>query len=146
MHSYFTVIREGLGFQQAYAAFKMGQCVKRSGSRVVYEPCTSMDMDKMKFSAADILATDWQECGINWDLQDKLYDVRDYVEEAGLVVDTRFYDLDKMDIGQIFSYIAENELDVYTEYDILMMLKKEGYKFGDKRTDIKYETDTDLAR
>lgn len=133
MHNYFTVIREGLGFQQAYAAFKMGQCVKRSGSGVVYEPCSTADMDKTKFSVEDILATDWQECGINWDLQDKLEDVRDYVKEAGLVVDTRFYDLDKMDITQIFSYLAQNELDVYAEYDILMMLKKEGYKFGCER-------------
>lgn len=131
MHNYFNVEMEGLTFQQAYAAFKQGKCVRRYGSSVVYEPHVSPDMGDMKFSIDDVMATDWQVVQVNWEWENKLDEVRDYVEGAGLELDTRFYDLDKMDISQIFGYIA-NMIDRETEYNILMTLKKEGYRFDKK--------------
>jgi hypothetical protein len=131
MNNYFILETEDLNFQEAYAAFKQGKCVRRHGSSIVYEPHSSMSMEDTKFSVNDIMATDWEICRVDWEWEDKLDEVRDYVEEAGLVVDTRFYDLDKMDIGEIFNYIT-NMIDRETEYNILMTLKKEGYRFDKK--------------
>ena len=133
MANYHNIVKDNLTFQEAYAAFMEGKIVRRwSNFYTVYTNASKEeDMNEAKFSIADIKATDWQILEVNWDLEDKLDAVRMYVEDAGLDIDTRFYDLYKMDIGEIFNLITDS-LDTETMYNIIMLLKEKGFRFDDK--------------
>jgi len=127
MYSYYNVVDSGKTFQEAYDLFKSGKYVRRKHFSTVYGPCCE-NMDTEKFSIAEFASTDWEVLEVNWALEDKLAEVRDYVEDADLYLDTRFYDIDKMCIGEIFDRICD-AISEETIYKLIMYLKSIGVKF-----------------
>ena len=133
MFNYYKVKESKKTFQEAYEAFNNGAYVRRHKYiMTVYGPgATKESMDSEKFSVDDVMSDDWEIVEVDWDWENKVDDVRDYVEEAGLYLDSRFYDLDKMTIGEIFDRIAD-ACDRETIYNIIMLLKEKGYRFDKK--------------
>ena len=93
---YYKAIKSNLSFNDAINSFKNGNIIRLGHS--IFDP-KDMNIYNTKFSIDQITSNKWEVVDIDHDMEDKLADVRDMMNDINLDIDDRFYHEDKMDIS-----------------------------------------------
>ena len=96
MNMYYKAIKSNLSFNDAINSFKNGNIIRLGYS--IFDP-KDMNIYNTKFSIDQITSNKWEVVDIDHDMEDKLADVRDMMNDINLDIDDRFYHEDKMDIS-----------------------------------------------
>lgn len=96
MNMYYKAIKSNLSFNDAIDSFNNGNIIRLGNS--IFDP-KDMNIYNTKFSIDQITSNKWEVVDIDHDMEDKLADVRDMMNDINLDIDDRFYHEDKMDIS-----------------------------------------------
>ena len=93
---YYKAIKSNLSFNDAIDSFNNGNIIRLGNS--IFDP-KDMNIYNTKFSIDQITSNKWEVVDIDHDMEDKLVDVIDMMNDINLDIDDRFYREDKMDIS-----------------------------------------------
>ena len=80
------------------------------------------NLDDISLPMWAINSTSWHIYVPDYDMENKVNELRDYLDDV-YQVDTRFYDINKMTIGQIFDQFDTNVFDDDIRIKILLWLR-----------------------
>lgn len=97
---YYKAIKSNLTFSDAIDHFRNGYVI-RLGSKV--QDPNNMSIMDLKFSIDEITSNNWEVVDTDYDMMDKLDEVRDMMHDIDLDIDSRFYDELNMDISSYWN-------------------------------------------
>ena len=94
---YYKVVKNNVSFNDAIEAFKNKNVIKDEYSNI-YDP-NEKGLNDLKFSIDQIQSNSWSILVLDNEMNLRLAEIRDIMHEINLNIDSRFYNEDKMDIG-----------------------------------------------
>lgn len=111
MNMYYKTIKSNLTFSDAINHFRNGYVIRLEND--VIDPNNVNIMD-LKFSYDQITSNNWEVVDTDYDMIDKLDEVRDMMQDINLDIDSRFYDELNMDISGYWD-LFENQFVIGDE-------------------------------
>ena len=96
MNMYYKVTKSNLSFNEAIDSFMYGYII-RLGDCILNPK--DINIDDITFSINQINSNNWEIVDIDYDMMDKLNEVKDIMYNINLDIDSRFYDEEKMNIS-----------------------------------------------
>lgn len=96
MNMYYKATKSNLSFNEAIDSFMNGYII-RLGNWILNPK--DINIDDFTFSINQITSNNWEIVDIDYDMMDKLNEVKDIMHNINLDIDSRFYNEEKMDIS-----------------------------------------------
>lgn len=115
---YYKAIKSNLTFNEAIDSFKDGNIIRLDDN--ILDPKT-IKINEIRFSMDQITSNDWEVVDVDHEMVDKLYEVRDMMDDIGLNIDSRFYNEERMEISDYWN-LFENQFvigDVNLQYEFM---------------------------
>ena len=96
MNMYYKVTKSNLSFNEAIDSFMYGYII-RLGDCILNPK--DINIDDITFSINQINSNNWEIVDIDYDMMDKLNEVKAIMHNINLDIDSRFYDEEKMNIS-----------------------------------------------
>lgn len=93
---YYKATKSNLSFNEAIDSFMNGYII-RLGNWILNPK--DINIDDFTFSINQITSNNWEIVDIDYDMMDKLNEVKDIMHNINLDIDSRFYNEEKMDIS-----------------------------------------------
>ena len=116
---YYKTIKSNIPFKEAIDCFKNGNTIQYKDRPNVINP-NEVKLSDIKFSIEQIESSDWNVVEIDYEMNNKIDEVADMMEEMGLYIDSRFHTKSKMDIGDYWILFNEqNKIDDKLAFEII---------------------------
>lgn len=102
---YYKAIKSNLTFNEAIDSFKDGNIIRLD--EIIFDPKT-MRINEIRFSMDQITSNDWEVVDVDYEMVNKLDEVRDMMYDINLNIDSRFYNEERMDISDYWD-LFENQ-------------------------------------
>lgn len=104
---YYKVIKSNISFNNAINAFN-NKSIIRYKDYTIYDPAKIHNINDEKFSLEQIQSHEWNIIVPDNDMENKLDEIRDMMDDINLDIDSRFYDESRMDISSYWQ-LFENQ-------------------------------------
>ena len=128
---YYKAIKSNLSFNEAIDSLKNGNIVRFDNS--LFNP-KDMNINDFKFSIEQITSNNWEVVDIDYDMMDKLDEVRDMIYDINLNIDSRFYQESLMDISSYWN-LFENQFILMNENFQFEIMKNYYEKYKANKND-----------
>lgn len=105
MNMYYKVTKSNLSFNEAIDSFIHGYNIIRLGDWILNPK--DINIDDITFSINQINSNNWEIVDIDYDMMDKLNEVKDIMYNINLDIDSRFYNEEKMNISSYWDLFEQ---------------------------------------
>ena len=105
MNMYYKATKSNLSFNEAIDSFIYGYNIIRLGDLTLNPK--DINIDDITFSINQINSNNWEIVDIDYDMMDKLNEVKDIMRNINLDIDSRFYNEEKMNISSYWDLFEE---------------------------------------